>query len=236
MKPTNKCPRRGANRPGTGQHRVEVLTMTKRTCSIDGCGKSHFARGWCVMHYTRWYRHGDPLWQRPQQGCSIEGCENGGKITRGWCAAHYSRWLRHGDPLMLSQRPTPEDRFWAKVDKHGPDGFHSQTGANLGPCWLWTPPPGTGGYGRLGVDGRMVLAYRFAYELLVGPIPVGLQPDHLCRVRHCVRPDHLEPVTQAENIRRGLAGHLERLRRAADQALWTSLLVTCPDAGAWRNR
>jgi hypothetical protein len=132
--------------------------------------------------------------------CSIEGCENGGKITRGWCKSHYDRWYRHGDPLW--QRSTPEERFWANVDRHGPDGFHSQTGENLGPCWLWTAAP-YDGYGRLKVDGGMVLTHRFSYDLQVGPIPDGLQLDHLCRVTLCVNPYHLEPVTHRENTMRG---------------------------------
>jgi hypothetical protein len=117
---------------------------------------------------------------------------------------HYDRWYKHGDPLR--QRPTPVDRFWAKVNKDGPDGFHSQTGENLGPCWLWTASTYVAGYGQFRVAGRTVGAFRFAYELLVGPIPAGLQPDHLCRVRLCVRPDHLELVTSAENTRRGDSG------------------------------
>lgn len=56
----------------------------------------------------------------------------------------------------------------------------------------------------MSVDGRTVPAHRFAYELLVRPIPPGLVLDHECRVRHCVRPDHLTPVTNRENILRGV--------------------------------
>jgi hypothetical protein len=122
---------------------------------------------------------------------------------------HYMRWQAHGDPLW---RPsTPEDRFWAKVNKNGPDGFHSQTGENLGPCWLWTASTSGKGYGKMGVGGRkghQVYAHRFSYELLVGPIPPGLELDHLCRVHHCVRPDHLDPVPHQENALRGLRGVL----------------------------
>jgi hypothetical protein len=89
------------------------------------------------------------------------------------------------------------ERFWAKVDKNGPNG-----------CWLWTAAltsaaPGQAGYGLFTErKPKGVRAHRFAYELLVGPIPEGLQLDHLCRVRHCVNPAHLEPVTQRENILR----------------------------------
>lgn len=72
-------------------------------------------------------------------------------------------------------------------------------------CWLWTGSLDTPGYGTVGSDSRKWLAHRVAYRLFVGPIPDGLTIDHLCRVRHCVNPDHLEPVTNAENIRRGMS-------------------------------
>ena len=69
-------------------------------------------------------------------------------------------------------------------------------------CWLWRGALAHG-YGRFRVEGRLVGAHRYAYEFCVGPIPDGLQIDHLCRVRHCVNPDHMEPVTQRVNILRG---------------------------------
>ena len=82
----------------------------------------------------------------------------------------------------------------------------------LGPCWLWTGAVGGNrGYGNFAVDGRRsskryARAHRFAYELLVGPISAWLVLDHLCRNHLCVNPAHLEPVTQAENLRRGERG------------------------------
>lgn len=75
--------------------------------------------------------------------------------------------------------------------------------AGAGGCWLWTGAVSSTGYGSVGIAGRTHNAHRVAYESATGPIPAGLQLDHLCRVRRCIRPDHLEPVTPGENTRRG---------------------------------
>lgn len=71
-------------------------------------------------------------------------------------------------------------------------------------CWLWTGTVLGSGYGQFRVGMGHVRAHRFAYELLVGPIPEALTLDHLCRVTSCVNPLHLEPVTASENIKRAV--------------------------------
>lgn len=72
-------------------------------------------------------------------------------------------------------------------------------------CWFWTAAQFAHGYGKTSKKDKTVRAHNVVYELIKGPIPPGLVLDHLCRVRSCVNPDHLEPVTETENIRRGVS-------------------------------
>lgn len=126
--------------------------------------------------------------------CSVDGCEKPSR-SRGMCKMHYSRWRRYGDASvkhMTGRRAAPvELRVWQYI-------------LITDDCWLWTGALHTHGYGMLNVDGLVRRAHRLVYEMLVGPIP-DERPhlDHLCRVRHCVNPSHLEPVTNAVNVRRG---------------------------------
>jgi hypothetical protein len=86
-----------------------------------------------------------------------------------------------------------EERFWAKV----------QAPVSPDECLIWIGARQSLGYGSFRVEGKTLKAHRFSYELNVGLIPEGLVIDHLCRNRACVRPDHLEPVTQKVNVHRG---------------------------------
>jgi len=114
------------------------------------------------------------------------------------------------DNNRTGPNPKSPERFWSKVDKNGPVPAYRP---DLGQCWVWTA--GTSkGYGKFW-DGRRSQAHRFSYEMHRGAIPDGLDLDHLCRVRNCVNPDHLEPVTRAENIRRGETGKLVGARQRA---------------------
>ena len=76
-------------------------------------------------------------------------------------------------------------------------------------CWIWLGATIRSGYGHFHVDGKYVKTHRWTYEHFVGPIPDGMQIDHLCRVVACCNPGHLEPVTPLENIRRS-AGNATR--------------------------
>lgn len=146
-----------------------------------------------------------------EQTCSVFGCERPSH-ARGLCNTHYERLRIHGstdDPT-----PTTEKRFWAKVD--------------VGDCWEWTATRHPQGHGMFTPpQSNPVYAHRFAYELLVGPIPPGLTLDHLCRNRGCVNPDHLQPVTQRVNVLRGDA---PAARTAERQSASTATLTR------WRTR
>ena len=85
---------------------------------------------------------------------------------------------------------TALERFIAKT-RDGPDD-----------CWEWTACLIRGGYSQFSENGKNVLGHRWAYEHWIGPIPEGLEIDHLCRNRWCVNPEHLEVVTRKENIDR----------------------------------
>lgn len=172
-----------------------------RICSIEGCERPYLAVGYCRMHYQRAKAGNDMLADplgslRPVDGsCSVEGCDRD-YLAQGLCRAHYQR-MRAGTSLLapVAMRGVEaSERFWAKVER-------------TADCWEWQGSRDRGGYGSfnaLGVRGSpTVLAHRWAYEALVGPIPEGLVIDHLCENPPCCNPAHMEPVTVAENTRRG---------------------------------
>lgn len=112
------------------------------------------------------------------------------------------------DPYTIADLPP---RFLDKIEV-------SETG-----CWLWTASTTRHGYGRIGRGRRgegWTVAHRFAYERAIGQIAEGLELDHLCRVPRCANPWHVEPVTHAENVRRGRQGNGSGTCRSGRHA-WT---------------
>lgn len=124
----------------------------------------------------------------------------------------YAKSLRSGSSKscgclqkeLLNDRSIDADsRFWSKVNKNGPIPEYR---SELGSCWIWTAAQDGRGYGafHFGDRNSVIKAYRYSYQTQVGRIPTNMQLDHKCRVTLCVNPDHLELVTQKENIQRGV--------------------------------
>ncbi len=108
-------------------------------------------------------------------------------------------------------------RFWKRVQLWG-----------IAECWDWVGAKQNTGYGQFWNGARMQAAHRASYETLVAPIPAGLEIDHICRNRSCVRPDHLEPVTHQENMRRSDVGKLTAARALAK--------TNCPSGHAYDEK
>lgn len=70
-------------------------------------------------------------------------------------------------------------------------------------CWLWTGRTNGGGYGTIRLRGLRIAVHRWSYERYIGPVPEGMEIDHLCRTRNCLNPKHLEAVTHRTNLLRG---------------------------------
>lgn len=97
-------------------------------------------------------------------------------------------------------------------------------------CWIWQSWVGKVGYGGIGVDGKQWLAHRWSYTKLVGSIPDGMQLDHLCGNRLCVNPDHLEPKSAEDHIRRHQDdGHLDSGRHQREKR-------ECPHGHAYDDK
>lgn len=190
------------------------LKLSGRTCLIDACHAVPVARGWCGAHYRRWRLHGDPRASAPvrqarsARPCGVPGCGDLAQ-TAGYCCRHYNRYRKYGDPLgggpfikrskWVPRSASMEDRFWVKVEK---------TDA----CWLWLGALNDDGYGLFVVkNGKpRKFAHRVSWELAGNTLLPGLEIDHRCRVRHCVRPGHLRQVTHAVNSAHSRRSHCAR--------------------------
>lgn len=156
--------------------------MDNRICSTPGCDRPvrYPIRGLCNRCYKRAGKGLPPT----AVECVIDGCRSL-QLKGDYCGQHQTRDPLHSVP-----------RFEASI---------RQGGAG---CWAWTHKISDQGYGWFFAGGRDHMAHRWSYEYHRADIPAGLVLDHLCRNRACVNPWHLEPVTQAVNIQRGLLGNI----------------------------
>ncbi|WP_433193982.1 HNH endonuclease [Nocardia sp. CA-107356] len=171
-----------------------------RQCELDGCARPFFAKRYCQLHYSRQRKFGHPLTAR----CCC-GCRGLADVSPSFQGMFYLPG--HGlsgpsasptEKLHVSLKPQP-------VSNHG-----RQRHGLLDDCAIWTGPQNDKGYGKLYLRieglkrrGKMMLAHRLAYELAYGREALeGFTVDHLCAVRLCCNPNHLEAVFLAENLKR----------------------------------
>ncbi len=125
--------------------------------------------------------------------CDFPGCGRPHK-SRGYCHSHVTQ-LRRGEPLssLLSWGRSVKERAFAvrKID--------DVTG-----CWVWDAPLNDKGYGSIQANRKVTTVHLAFWRETVGPVPDGLELDHLCRNRACFNPAHLEPVTGRVNVLRGI--------------------------------
>lgn len=126
------------------------MSDATRKCSVDGCDKKHHARDYCMRHYYRWKRNGDPL----GGGRRYESAEESFEKRTTW----------------------------------------------VNNCLVWTASNVPSGYGIIYTPGlKSMYAHRYAWERANGPIPDGMQVDHICWNTSCVNLDHLRLASQSQN-------------------------------------
>jgi hypothetical protein len=245
MIPTEKTPATAATVPGVADYTGVDVAKSRlsdefiREIADAVKGRDRFyadlmnrygAPRWSVQHWVATARRRGFLAPTPprespicgdgDQECPIVDCSRPVR-KRGYCSACYYRLKDRGLLVNLPRLAPVRDRFEEKVLR-APGG-----------CWIWQGAKNDLGYGQLvAAGGRRVYAHRFSYEKYVGPIPDGLDLDHLCRTPSCVSPRHLQPVTHQENMRRGtspsmLTFRLGRCQRG--QAMTPENLYVYPD-------
>lgn len=140
-------------------------------------------------------------------------------VARGWVKGEPVRFVHNHHRRLDPQRPFSTDLY-----EISDCGYTTR-------CWCWKGGTDASGYGRSRYNRKGCSAHRRAWLQLVGPIPDGLEADHLCRNRACVNPAHMELVTHTENVRRG--AHVKLSVTLADEmrALFAAGTVTKREVG-----
>lgn len=174
-------------------------------CIAEECERRPTRHQMCDMHYRRWKVNGDPhvggRRARPI-ACQAPDC-TAPTATVDWCSKHGARMSRTGSlelRVPTYRTHSNEARFWLNTQPEPMTGH-----------WFWTGGMAARGYGRfyrwVRSDGSVrycCFAHHASYWLFKGPVPDGLEIDHVCRVRDCVNPDHLEAVTHRVNMQRAV--------------------------------
>lgn len=180
------------------------------------CQRNHYSLGFCDKHYQRYSAHGDPLTSHADRDhpstCRLEDCDLP-YSANGYCRDHYNRaWLHDGDPLGGLRINSLDERILRRISEGPLPGifYNHETDHYDGtpPCRCrdWDGTKTREGsrhkYGVISVKGTTKQVHRVTYEATFGPVPDGLDLDHLCCRTVCCEPRHLEPVTTGENSRR----------------------------------
>ena len=166
--------------------------MTRR-CSVDGCGKRHYCRGWCESHYQRWRKNGDPLGGKHYADnsgrCAADGCDSAAKLA-GYCKRHHHKLRRYGDPLGGATYRQGQQEEW----------LQAHAGWQKDECLIWPFFLSDNGYGLTSAKpGRG--AHRAMCVMVHGDPPsADHEVAHSCNVRACVNPHHLRWATKPENM------------------------------------
>lgn len=181
---------------------MSKMKITDQICKFSNCGRKIKAANLCQRHYDQ-MRAGVPLKKIAALGkngaaCAFPGCSRK-PVAKNLCNTHWAQSSRRGVLSPITTDET-EDERWLRsftVDE--------KTG-----CWNFIKNgKGSGknatagkGYGQFWWRGKKQMAHRYSWERVNGPIPAGTQLDHMCRNTFCVNPDHLQIVTQCENLLR----------------------------------
>ena len=168
---------KGAPPPLVMRASVENSRVAKPICKVAGCEKHVHARGYCLDHY---------LMARPV--CKVPGCTKRSH-AHSYCSAHYYRWKWHGDPTKGA--PSRDLPLQQRLD--------ARTRRSEG-CWEWTGYKDQGGYAKLTVNDKAMLAARLVYRLHYGDLPEGMIVRHKCGHRSCVNPEHLFLTPRARRV------------------------------------
>ncbi len=163
----------------------------QRICSIDGCGKRFYGRGWCKHHYDMWKLHGDPLItkKRTKSVCSVDGCNKFVKSNK-LCSKHLSRMLRRGTLEISRNAPGEMQRYIQDVAIPFDEDV----------CLIWPYPLGHSHYPTLTRGRGRIYVTHIVCEARWGTKPSPAhQVAHKCGNTKCCAPRHLRWATPEEN-------------------------------------
>ena len=200
--------------------------MEQRTCTIDGCERAHRARGLCGSHYNQTYqlnRHKKAM--TPCYVCGEMVEKHPSSTRRPVCSSACRNILRHGygceppprEPSQVDLRSAIR-RAYEDGDRVGLiDAIRSDCATNPDGCWVWSRST-KNGYAIVPIGTRQCQVHRLSLEAKMGGKLGTQQAHHVCANTRCVNPDHLEPVTHAENVGEMMArqSYVARIRELED--------------------